>query len=107
MFEILKTQNIGRIYQVSGRLFLNKYRNASIIQTFGTPIHRSIKCTSKEELMEILASSKDTEFLIYTISSFTVDCQLYNSMRMSNCRGVTLILYTFDSHRVWYADTYI
>lgn len=107
MFEITRAQKIGKIYQVIGKLPAHIRSSSRVVQTFGRPIPGSIKCTASEELCNALDSASNTGMVVYSISSFVVDDGLYMRMRMSNCRGVDLFLYTIESHRVWYADSLV
>lgn len=105
MREIAKSQRIGRILQVAGDAPPSP--RGLVIQTFGPPLPNSTKCTSRGALRSALQGADGTDVSIVTVSSFQVDDELYRWMRMCNCRGIDLFVFTMERYKVWYSDELI
>lgn len=100
----VQNKKMGRIYQITEKIqeFLNP--GFHVIQTFGKPLPNAILCAERYLLKKILEASQDKSIVIFTISSFEVDEELFSWLRRFVCTGNNVYLFTMEKTKVWFCD---
>lgn len=108
MFVLSPEQKTGKIFQLKQAAErLTFPRDLLVIQTAGTPLACSIKCTNRNALRLALAANRGRHLVIFTISSFTVDEEIVSWLYKHICTGCNIFLYSVDRSKLWYVDDLI
>lgn len=104
LIKIDTQSSIGKVYQVTGGI--NRFLNNDffIIQCFGRPLGNTVLCTEKYKIRECINMQHEKDIVIFSISFFEVDEELHSWLRIANCRGRNVYLFTFEKNKMWYAD---
>ncbi|ORD96860.1 hypothetical protein A0H76_2706 [Hepatospora eriocheir] len=96
----IKTKEFGKILKVN-----NLINTDLIIQSvdLNLDIPKSQKVFDNDELIKLIKTS-NTDIMIYTISSFTVDNELYSAMKTLNLKGYNIYLYILEDNNPWFLD---
>lgn len=104
MTPITPDKTMGRIYQVTRKIrdFLGP--DFHVVQTFGKPLPNTTLCAEKYLLKKILRARQDKSVVVFTISSFEMDEEVFSWLRRFTCTGNDVYLFTLEKTRVWFCD---
>lgn len=104
MIPIVPDKKMGRIYQITENIKDYLSPDFHVVQTFGKPLPNTTLCAEKYLLKRILRAHQEKSVVIFTISSFDVDEEVFSWLRRFTCTGNNVYLFTFEKIRVWFCD---